>query len=166
MSSTKNIYLTYVSPLMAYKKGVEYIDNMNMKQNKKYCVIFDIDDTIIDISRDKYKKDTNGYNDKIIIPIYNLYEYAKKKGITVIFVTARPGYDYVIKETEKELEHHNISYHDVFFMPPDMKNVELYKLFARKYINDMGYQPIFSIGDNFWDIGEYGGKGILINKNI
>ena len=118
---------------------------------KKCCVIFDIDDTLIR-SKDQ----------SIIYPIYDLYEYARFHGITTVLITARPGFMNNIKITMEELKEKNISYDLLYFKPPHMTDIEKYKMFARKEVNEAGYTCIFSIGDMYWDTGDYGGFPILL----
>ena len=43
-----------------------------------------------------------------------------------------------------------------------MTDIEKYKLFARKEVYELGYTCIFSIGDMYWDTGDYGGIPILL----
>jgi len=46
--------------------------------------------------------------------------------------------------------------------PEYMNDIKEYKKQARKQIIDYGYTPLMSIGDMYWDIGEYGGIGIIV----
>jgi len=50
---------------------------------------------------------------------------------------------------------------NIAFRPPLELNVPSYKLSARKAITD---HVIMSIGDKNWDIGRYGGYGIIVRK--
>jgi predicted secreted acid phosphatase len=130
--------------------GMDIIDKAIHNKNK-CCVIFDIDDTLIS-SKDH----------SIIYPIYYLYEYARFHGITTVLITARPGFMNNMKFTMEELEEKNISYDLLYFKPPHMTDIEKYKMFARKEVYDSGYTCIFSIGDMYWDTGDYGGIPILL----
>ena len=60
--------------------------------NEKNAIIYDIDDTLIDIEGVP------------IIPIINSYKYAIKKGIKPIIITARVGTKENIENTLKELK--------------------------------------------------------------
>jgi hypothetical protein len=49
--------------------------------------------------------------------------------------------------------------------PANEHNIREYKINARKQILDMGYTPLMSIGDMHWDVGKYGGIGIIVLAN-
>lgn len=131
--------------------GMNIIDQAINNKNKKCCVIFDIDDTLIS-SNDR----------SIIYPIYHLYQYARFHGIFTVLITARPGFMNNMKMTMEELKEKNISYDLLYFKPPHMTDIEKYKMFARKEVYESGYTCIFSIGDMYWDTGDYGGIPILL----
>ena len=132
--------------------GMNIIDQVIIKnKNRKYCVIFDIDDTLIS-SKDH----------SIIYPIYSLYEYARFQGISTVLITARPGLLENMKFTMDELRNNSIEYDLLYFKPPHMTDIEKYKMFARKEVHELGYTCIFSIGDMYWDMGDYGGIPILL----
>jgi hypothetical protein len=143
----------------AKKQGIQLIDCLtNLTSNKvedhskHFCVIFDIDDTLIE--------STNG---SPINPIRDLYQYALSKKISTIIITARPGIDDNIKRTIKQLGENNINDYDLlYFRPETMNNVDEFKNFARRNANECGYIPLFSIGDMNWDVGQYGGIPILL----
>lgn len=130
--------------------GIDIIDNRN-KEIKNHVVIFDIDDTIYNVM-----------NNNTIEPIFDLYNYAIKNNLYVIFITAREGNQTTINFTEEQLKFFNIKYDLLYFRPPSMTDVYIYKKYARRNVVDSGYTPLFSIGDMDWDIGEYGGIGIHI----
>jgi len=139
---------------MSFQKQVSigmYIIDHIINKNNKYCVVFDIDDTLI---RSK--------DHSIIYPIYHLYQYAQSKGIYTVLITARPGLMNNMRLTMEELRDKNIKYDLLYFKPPHMTDIEKYKLFARKELYDSGYTCIFSIGDMYWDTGDYGGIPILL----
>ncbi len=142
----------------AKKQGIKLIDclenftNIDASKDKKFCVFFDIDDTLIDTS--------NGQN---ISPIYDLYYYALSKKISPIIITARSGDSNNINFTVKQLQQNNIKEYDLlYFRPEYMQNADEFKLFARRNANECGYIPLFSIGDMKWDVGLYGGIPILL----
>lgn len=132
------------------KIGQKIIDQRD-KSIKNYVAIFDIDDTILN-------------TDNILIePIYKLYEYALLNNIHTIFITAREGSKYNVKYTIKQLKHFNIKGYDLLYLrPPHMTDIEKFKLYARMNVFECGYTPLFSIGDMYWDVGEYGGESIHI----
>ena len=130
--------------------GIDIIDNRN-KEIKNHVVIFDIDDTIYNV-----------INNNIIEPIFDLYNYAIKNNVYVVFITAREGNQFTIDFTQEQLKSFNIQYDLLYFRPPSMKDIYLYKKYARRNVVESGYTSLFSIGDMEWDIGEYGGIGIHI----
>ena len=85
-----------------------------------------------------------------------------KNGIYIVFITAREGNPSTIKFTEDQLKSYEIQYDLLYLRPPSIKNIYLYKKYARRNVVESGYTPLLSIGDMKWDIGEYGGIGIHI----
>ena len=119
---------------------------------KKYVVILDIDDTIYDT-----KKNT------LIEPIYDLYNYALSRNIYTVFITAREGSEQSKNFTVDQLNALGLIGYDLRYLrPPGMKDVYKYKTYARRNVVESGYIPLFSIGDQRWDSGDYGGHGIHI----
>jgi predicted secreted acid phosphatase len=118
------------------------------------AVVFDIDDTLID---QKTKQ--------VIQPVYDFYTFLKERMI-IFIITARPDLDKTIEYTKNELTKHNIrEYKSIYFRKVSNTDIRRYKLYARKDILDKGYNILISIGDKEWDIGEYGGIGILVSRN-
>jgi predicted secreted acid phosphatase len=118
------------------------------------AVVFDIDDTLID---QKTKE--------VIQPVYDFYTFLKERMI-IFIITARPDLDKTIEYTKNELAKHNIrEYKSIYFRKVSNTDIRRYKLYARKDILDKGYNILISIGDKEWDIGEYGGIGILVSRN-
>jgi hypothetical protein len=140
-----------------YKKrfieGKNILDSIkNTEDAEKFCVFFDIDDTLI-----------NSNNGTKIKPIIDLYNYAIKKKISTIIITARPGFKENIKNTINELSMNNIKNYDLLYLRPEnMTDVKEFKLFARRNATECGYTPLFSIGDMFWDVGDYGGIPLVL----
>lgn len=123
-----------------YRKYDNYSDNL--------AVVFDIDGTLI-------------MNDKPIKPIVYLYNLCKKLGYTLFIVTARDSQG--ISETVNQLHKLDITdFKSVYFRLPTVWNIEKFKTASRKSIVDKGYNVILSIGDTYWDVGEYGGESILL----
>lgn len=131
-------------------EGIQIINQRN-KDIKNHVIIFDIDDTIYDVS-----------NNTIITPIFELYQYAIENGIYIVFITAREGNPSTIKFTKDQLKSYEIQYDLLYLRPPSIKDIYLYKKYARRNVVESGYTPLLSIGDMKWDIGEYGGIGIHI----
>lgn len=115
-------------------------------------VIFDIDDTLI-----------SRYG--IIQPVLNVYNRAKDMGMNVVLITARTkqGLSY----TEKQLMDNNIiGYSQLYLRDMYNTNPWEYKLSARRQAYEDGFDTIMSIGDYEWDLGDYGGFGVLLPKII
>jgi len=138
-----------------YHQAKEHAKSLIDKRDtniKKYVIILDIDDTIYDTKKDK-----------LIEPIFDLYNYALSQNIYTVFITAREGSEQSKKFTVEQLNALGIKGYDLLYLrPPSMKNVYKYKTYARKNVFECGYIPLFSIGDQKWDIGDYGGHGIHI----
>ena len=117
------------------------------------AVVFDIDDTLIDSS-----------TYQIIPKVFELYQYCRNKGYHIYIITARPRIPYGIQLTLQQLRGLGISgFKNIAFRPPLELSMPHYKLNARKAIKD---NVIMSIGDKSWDIGQYGGYGIIVSKQI
>ena len=120
--------------------------------NEKNAIIYDIDDTLIDIEGVP------------IIPIINSYKYAIKKGIKPIIITARVGTKENIENTLKELKEYGIDkYILIYFLQVNKFDNWKYKFLARKNVFEKGYNIVGSVGDMPWDIGHYGGIGFKID---
>lgn len=139
------------------QKGFDLCKHIKQYPNPKEIVaFFDIDGTLIDNS-------TN-----TLIPcVYQLYNYVKDIGITIAIITARPGDTQNFFRTIQQLEHLGINNYDYLFVrPPYMLDLHKYKMFARLYVVDQGYKPIFSIGDQTFDIGHFGGESLLLTNPL
>lgn len=126
---------------------------MNILENIEFhpnqAVVFDIDDTLI-----------HSKNGQPITNICNLYHQCRQKGYNMYIITARAGTPYGIRYTMQQLQQHGIvGYKKLFFRPPLNMNVPLYKKNARKSIPET---VVMSVGDQPWDIGEYGGIGLIV----
>ena len=149
------LYNIYTNTLQILKK---------IKIEKNMVIIFDIDETIL----------TN--EGQLIIPTYLFYLEIKKMGITPIFVTARTNetVDYTHSQFNNyEIHSKNLSKYDdgyvvynsnhtIYFRHRNDDNIEKYKENARRCVYEQGYNIIMSIGDQPWDVGEYGGTGIIL----
>jgi hypothetical protein len=116
-------------------------------------IIFDIDDTLIQSS-----------NGKGIADVLQSYYLVNSMGIKPIIITARLYNPYVVNYTYNQLASFGINNPTVFFCPEGMSDYGRYKLMTRKSIADRGFNIIMSIGDQPWDIGEYGGYGIIVKR--
>jgi len=131
------------------KSAMYLLSSLTIEPNN--AIIFDIDDTLID----KYGQ--------CIIPVIQLYNYAKTLGLIPIIITARLDEVNNINYTLYQLHTCNITdYHEIFFRPENMLNLYEYKNSRRKHIYDSGFKVLMSVGDMPWDIGQYGGIGIYL----
>lgn len=112
------------------------------------AVIFDIDGTLLS-------------GNKAIPPIVDFYNTCQKLNYINFIVTARDIK--FLNETIQQLSNLDIDdYKCVYFRPSDYIEFENYKIICRKSIQDRGYNTVLSIGDSSWDIGRYGGYGVLL----
>ena len=119
--------------------------------NYGQAVVFDIDDTLI-------TSDTN----EIMSKTFNLFKYCVNKGYHVYIITARINTQRVINFTLQQLSSLGITgYKLIAFRDPNDLNVARYKMNARRVIPQ---DIIMSVGDQEWDIGPYGGIGIIVRR--
>ena len=134
--------------------------NINYKPNMQEAIVLDLDGTIV----------YDGSWDTLILPVVQFINYCHKNGIKIIIVTARPGHENNVNKTKESLTKKSIICDRFFFLNPSFKNVRLFKTNAREYITkNLKLNILMSIGDNDWDMGEYGGLGVLmyaISDNI
>ncbi|MCD9878830.1 HAD family acid phosphatase [Streptomyces guryensis] len=116
------------------------------KPGEKQAIVFDIDNTTLETDFGfSYPQPANK-------PVLNVAEYAQEHGVSLFFVTARPG---IIEEpTEWNLEHdgYDVSglyvrgFFDLF------KDVAAYKTAQRVDIENKGYDIIANIGNSATDL--------------
>ncbi len=144
----------YEEKLLEIKKNViSFLNLVTLPENP--AMVFDIDQTLIDEKQN------------CIQPIIDIYNYAKDMNIALFIITSRPGMEPVISMTKKTLLDCNImGVKAMFFRPYNKVDHTYYKKSARKAIYDrFNHNVIMSIGDSTWDIGEYGGEGVLVPIN-
>jgi hypothetical protein len=124
------------------------------------CVVFDIDGTIL---VDGVFAPKN-YNE-VIHDIYQFLLYLQSIEVPIFIITARPDYSHNRKETEKMLKNMNINYTHLFMHNQNKNNHIDFKTNSRKKILMNGYKVIMSLGDNYWDYGQYGGLGVHIHND-
>ena len=118
-------------------------------------IIFDIDDTLILQPENKTIPETIFF-----------YDLTKNMGFTPVIITARPGFSENVDRTIEELKSFGITgFEYIFFMPNGEKDPYRYKLNARKNVYDIyGGNIVMSVGDMPWDVGQYGGYSVLLQK--
>lgn len=130
-------------------RAIGILSNMELPNNAS--IIFDIDDTLI------------MNNGKCITPVVMLYNFSKMLGIIPVIITARPNNVLTNIYTMKQLSDCGITgYNSLYLRPEGQEDVYEYKLSARKNVKERGMETVMSVGDMLWDIGPYGGVGIII----
>ncbi len=133
---------------VAYELGVKWlkiIKNSNLNQ----AVMFDIDDTLINVA-----------NGKNIQPIVNLLNYCIKHNFIVIIVTARDvsGTAYTINQ----LKEHNLKYTRLYLRRPD-QDLSFKSKLKEDLTKNSGLTFVMSVGDNWYDVaGGYSGYGLKL----
>lgn len=146
-------YVTDPEFLMILKVLLRKSQLLNNKDSKAAAIVFDIDGTMVQ----------DGTWDSPIWSVINFCNYCKEIGMTTIIVTARPAWEENITATKKSLQKLGIRCDVFFFRRPDHTNLDEFKTSARHYISTTAdYNILMSIGDNVWDIGKYGGTGVLM----
>ena len=147
-----------------YENDIDILDNdiidffEKIPKKKTDIVFFDIDDTLL-----------RPYS---IVPtpvknVLNFYKYLTSHGYNVAIITARPDFEANLNYTIQDLKNIGIvdDYKFIVLRPHDMNDIKEFKKQARKNIIDKGYTPLMSIGDMHWDVGEYGGIGLIVLPN-
>ena len=129
---------------------------LNYKPNMDEAIVFDLDGTII----------FDHTWDSPITPVIDFINYCSNHNIKIIIITARPGYKTNIDNTRISLEKLSIACDKFFFKNPEFKDVKMFKVNARDYVTkNLKLNILMSIGDNNWDMGQFGGLGILMKAD-
>lgn len=122
-----------------------------IKEKRGKVVVFDVDDTLVD-------KDFNP-----IEPVVNFYKWCKQQGLTPVIITARAGIPENIHFTIVSLDKLEITGYDhIYFRKIEQNDVYTFKKNCRRDVNNNIGPVIASVGDMFWDVGEYGGYPVLL----
>jgi predicted secreted acid phosphatase len=160
--SNVHVVKTYKeNSLLTPIEDVKKILNYFVKKNKKACVVFDIDDTLIESEKGKSIKETQ-----------NLVKFCKDKNIRIFFITARLKQKDVIYDTLKELEENNILIpsEDLRLCPASYRTtftkISYWKNSARQAIREeIGYPITFTMGDQWGDLIQLKSEEELKNLN-
>ena len=147
------------------KKYLDKYGQKDISSISKLAVIFDIDDTILSLYLLKKRMDF-GYTEKLyrqyiadeqqpaIKPAVELCNYVKSKGLSLFFITGRPGG--LQQKTEKNLKLAGCKNWDALYLKPDDSSVStaVFKARIRKKIISEGYVIVASIGDQYGDLYE------------
>ncbi|MGW1614251.1 HAD family acid phosphatase [Streptomyces sp. NPDC002285] len=118
----------------------------NTKPGEKQAIVFDIDNTTLETDFGfSYPQPANE-------PVREVAEYAQEHGVSLFFVTARPGIIYSVTDYNLEYRGYEVSglyvrgFFDLF------KNVGDYKTAQRVDIEKKGYTIIANIGNSATDL--------------
>jgi predicted secreted acid phosphatase len=127
---------------IVYEYKSQYPDAENLG------IVFDIDGTLLN-------------EDTPIKPVVDFYNICKSLGYHLFIITARDSHG--VAETIEQLEKLGIiDYVSIYFRLPVYWDMNHYKETCRESITNKGYKIVLSIGDTQWDVGKYGGYGILL----
>ncbi|WP_330338569.1 HAD family acid phosphatase [Streptomyces sp. NBC_00557] len=116
------------------------------RPGEKQAIVFDIDNTTLETDFGfSYPQPANK-------PVLNVARYAQEHGVSLFFVTARPGIIYLPTEYNLEHDGYDVSglyVRDLFDL---FKDVAAYKTAQRVDIENKGYTIIANIGNSATDL--------------
>ncbi|WP_406438971.1 hydrolase [Streptomyces sp. NBC_00631] len=113
---------------------------------EKQAIVFDIDNTTLETDFGfSYPQPANK-------PVLNVAEYAQQHGVSLFFVTARPGIIYLPTEYNLEHDGYQVSGLYVRGFLDLFKDVATYKTAQRVDIENKGYDIIANIGNSASDL--------------
>jgi predicted secreted acid phosphatase len=133
-----------LNPMEDIKKILKHF----LKTKKEACVVFDIDDTLIESEQGRSINETQ-----------TLVKFCKNNNIKIYFITARLKAKDVILDTLKELENNNILIpeENLRLAPGSHRTtfskISQWKSSARQSIRDeIGHPITFTLGDQWGDL--------------
>lgn len=116
------------------------------KPGEKQAIVFDIDNTTLETDFGfSYPQPANK-------PVLNVAKYAQEHGVSLFFVTARPGIIYLPTEYNLEHDGYDVSGLYVRGLFDLFKDVAAYKTAQRADIENNGYTIIANIGNSATDL--------------
>ncbi|MFF4504985.1 HAD family acid phosphatase [Streptomyces sp. NPDC001401] len=116
------------------------------KPGEKQAIVFDIDNTTLETDFGfSFPQPANK-------PVLNVAEYAQEHGVSLFFVTARPGIIYAPTEWNLEHDGYDVSGLYVRGLFDLFKDVAAYKTAQRVDIENKGYDIIANIGNSATDL--------------
>ncbi|MGW1810628.1 HAD family acid phosphatase [Streptomyces sp. NPDC002078] len=113
---------------------------------EKQAIVFDIDNTTLETDFGfSYPQPANK-------PVLNVAKYAQEHGVSLFFVTARPGIIYLPTEYNLEYDGYDVSGLYVRGLFDLFKDVAAYKTAQRVDIENKGYTIIANIGNSATDL--------------
>jgi predicted secreted acid phosphatase len=145
---------------IAYNIGIDYLNSIVVPY--KGAVMFDIDDTLLEVRNHKQNKITF----RAIKPMINLLNECINNGLLVIIITARDNEGK--QQTINDLAKYKINYSALYCRHSPKQNYENFKSDIKEHLfKDFDIKILLSVGDNWIDIvGNYSGFCIkLPNKS-
>ena len=116
------------------------------KAGEKQAIVFDIDNTTLETDFGfSFPQPANK-------PVLNVAQYAQEHGVSLFFVTARPGIIYAPTEWNLEHDGYDVSGLYVRNLFDLFKDVAAYKTAQRVDIENKGYDIIANIGNSATDL--------------
>ncbi|MFB7503234.1 HAD family acid phosphatase [Streptomyces broussonetiae] len=116
------------------------------KPGERQAIVFDIDNTTLETDYGfSYPQPANK-------PVLDVAKYAQEHGVSLFFVTARPGIIYLPTEYNLEHDGYDVSGLYVRGLFDLFKDVAAYKTAQRVDIENNGYTIIANIGNNATDL--------------
>jgi len=116
------------------------------KTGEKQAIVFDIDNTTLETDFGfSFPQPANK-------PVLNVAQYAQEHGVSLFFVTARPGIIYAPTEWNLEHDGYDVSGLYVRGLFDLFKDVATYKTAQRVDIENKGYDIIANIGNSATDL--------------
>jgi len=113
---------------------------------EKQAIVFDIDNTTLETDYGfSYPQPANK-------PVLNVARYAQEHGVSLFFVTARPGIIYLPTEYNLEYDGYKVTGLYVRGLLDLFKDVAAYKTAQRVDIENKGYDIIANIGNSTTDL--------------
>lgn len=118
----------------------------NTKPGEKQAIVFDIDNTTLETDFGfSYPQPANR-------PVLEVAKYAQEHGVSLFFVTARPGIIYSVTDYNLKYAGYKVSGLHVRNFFDLFKNVADYKTAQRVAIESKGYTIIANIGNSATDL--------------
>ncbi|MFJ7075805.1 HAD family acid phosphatase [Streptomyces sp. NPDC098781] len=118
----------------------------NTKPGEKQAIVFDIDNTTLETDFGfSYPQPANK-------PVQEVAKYAQEHGVSLFFVTARPGIIYTVTDYNLKYVGYKVSGLHVRGFFDLFKNVADYKTAQRVDIENKGYTIIANIGNSATDL--------------
>ncbi|MEV6053404.1 HAD family acid phosphatase [Streptomyces sp. NPDC052107] len=148
-SSAKVDYATWQKDCQAVMdQALPYLKERiaDAEPGEKQAIVFDIDNTTLETDFGfSYPQPANK-------PVLNVAKYAQEHGVSLFFVTARPGIIYLPTEYNLEHDGYDVSGLYVRGLFDLFKDVAAYKTAQRVDIENRGYTIIANIGNSVTDL--------------